>query len=440
VGLIDRFTALFRKQTPQQAKTTSDEVSRPSRPAASLNRFKAERTRREIVRVCRQMYDEDPRAEGVLSTLARDATRGGFQVSVSDGPDVERAQGVADDLIKRLGLFQRLDDWARLSFRDGDSFLELSVDGDGLVVDVTRKPTLEMTRNSNGFDRFDDPTRAFWWADTLWAGQEPPRDAVWFAAWQIVHARWAHDEGSRYGRPLFAAARTPWKRVKEGEFDVAVRRKTRAGMKYLHTLESADEGAVEKYKRENRDALNDPFAAVSDFFTNDKASIQAIQGDARLGEIEDVVHHIRTWWVASPVPMSLLGYGQDLNRDVLQEQKEQYDEALESVSGWVQDQFVVPLLEMQWLLQGIWPKGLTYQVTWAVKQALTAARLLALAKALAAMQATMLFDDETLIRIAVRIVPGLDAEALLAALAKVKAERPDEIARMAAALPALKGQ
>jgi hypothetical protein len=309
-----------------------------------------------------------------------------------------------------------------------------------LVVDVTRKPTLEMTRNSNGFDRFDDPTRAFWWADTLWAGQEPPRDAVWFAAWQIVHARWAHDEGSRYGRPLFAAARTPWKRVKEGEFDVAVRRKTRAGMKYLHTLESADEGAVEKYKRENRDALNDPFAAVSDFFTNDKASIQAIQGDARLGEIEDVVHHIRTWWVASPVPMSLLGYGQDLNRDVLQEQKEQYDEALESVSGWVQDQFVVPLLEMQWLLQGIWPKGLTYQVTWAVKQALTAARLLALAKALAAMQATMLFDDETLIRIAVRIVPGLDAEALLAALAKVKAERPDEIARMAAALPALKGQ
>lgn len=434
MGLIDRFTALFRREEPQTQKTTSDELPKPSRPTAGLGRFSAERTRREIVEVCRQMYDEDPRAEGVLATLARDAVMGGFQVRVDEGADPERAQEVADELVERLGLFKRLDDWARLSFRDGDSFLELSVDGDALIQQVTRKPTLEIHRNSDDTDRFEDPARAYWWADKLWIGQEAPNDAVWFADWQMIHARFAHDEGSRYGRPLFAAARATWKRVKEGEYDVAVRRKTRAGMKYLHVLEGAGEGAIEAYKENNKSALDNPFEAVADFFTNKPGSIQAIQGDARLGEIDDVVHHIRTWWVSAPVPMSLLGYGQDLNRDVLEEQKEQYDRALTSVTQWVQDQLVIPLLERQWLLQGIWPKGMTYEVTWAVKQPLTVEGLLKLGEALVKLQASGLFDEETLIRLAARIVPGLDVEMLLLALKQMQASRPDEIGRMSTAL------
>jgi hypothetical protein len=430
MGLIDRFTALFRQQE-QPTKTTSDELPRPARPTATLDRFKVEHTRREIVGVCRRMYDEDPRAEGVIGTLARDATMGGFKVKVVEGADPERAEQEASEMIERLGLFQRLDDWARLSFRDGDSFLELSVDADGLIQEVTRKPTLEMHRNSNDKDRFDDPARAFWWADRMLGSLGPPRDAVWFAEWQIIHARHNHDEGSRYGRPLFAAARGPWKRVNEGELDIAIRRKTRAGMKFLHVLEDASPADLEAYKEKNKDALDNPFAAVADFFTNKKGMIQAVQGDARLSEIDDVVHHIRTWWISSPVPMSLLGYGQDLSRDVLQEQKEQYDRALISVTKWITDQLAKPLLTRQWLLRGIWAGGLKYEIEWAVKQALNAAVLKDLAEALLKLKATTLFTDEMLIRIAAQIIPGIDVDALLAEMARQAAERPDEIGRMA---------
>jgi hypothetical protein len=422
--LIDRFTALFRREAPEQVTTTSDEMPRPSRPMAAMNRFQAERGRQAVVKISRKMYAEDPRARASMATVARDATRGGFQVQVTEGAEADRAQEIAGDLATRLKLFGRLDDWTRLAFRDGDSFLEVSVDEEGLVQAVTRKPTLEMVRNSNRQDRFEDPRRAFWWADQMWAGQAAPRDAVWFAAWQIIHARWMHDEGSRYGTPQFASAQTPWKRVTEGEYDVAVRRKTRAGLKYLHTLEDADDGAIQKYREENKDALNDPFAAVADFFTNSKASVQVLQGDARLAEIADVVHHIETWGVASVVPLALLGYGQNLNRDVLEEKKAQYDETLPLVSEWVEREIVVPLLERQWLLQGIWPEGLTYRITWSVRETLTAARLESLGKALAALQATALFDEETLIRMAARMVPGLDVDALLAALARARAERP----------------
>jgi hypothetical protein len=433
MALIDRFTALFRRGEPEQTKTTSDELPKPSRPAAVLKRFKVENTRRARVLDCRKMYDEDSRAEGVLAALARDVARGGVRVEVSEGTDVSRAQMVADELLSRLNVVSRIDDWVRLTLRDGDSFLELSVDGQGRIVQLTRKPTLEMRRNSDAMDRFPDPARAFWWADTMWAGQAP-QDAVWFAAWQIIHARWHHDEGERYGRPLFTSARKSWKRMDEGEFDIAVRRKTRAGMKFLHVVEGASEPDIERYKERNRDVLDNPFAAVADYFTNKPGSLQTIQGDARLSEIADVTHHIRTWWIASPVPMSLLGYGQDLNRDVLEKQKEQYDEALEPIKTWVGQQFVKPLLERQWLLTGIWPGGLGYELKWPTTQVVTPEELKMLAEALVRLRATMLFPDEILLQIAASILPGIDPQAILAML---QAERPDEVGRMATAAASL---
>jgi hypothetical protein len=181
--------------------------------------------------------------------------------------------------------------------------------------------------------------------------------------------------------------------------------------------------------------LNEPFAAVADFFSNKRTSIQSIQGDARLSEIDDVLHHIRTWWVASPVPMSLLGYGQDLNRDVLDEQKQQYDSVKESTSEWVSQQIVRPLIERQWLLKGIYPGGLDWSVEWASKQPFKAADLGEAAKALTLLNATGLVTDETLIRLFSRFVPGFDADAELAALEKQKteqAQQAEDMARVAA--------
>ena len=124
------------------------------------------------------------------------------------------------------------------------------------------------------------------------------------------------------------------------------RRKTRSGRKFVHIVEGASEPELEAYKERNREALDDPFVAIADFFTNKPGTIQAIDGDARLAEYDDVMHHVRTFWLASPIAMSLLGYGQDLNRDVLEEQKEQYDQAVEQITEWVETDIVVPILEL----------------------------------------------------------------------------------------------
>jgi hypothetical protein len=420
MGLIDRIAAVFRRAEAVPGRTTSAEMPQPGRgPLELASEWSAASDRRSKVRACREMYANDPRGEAVIATLARDIVRGGFAVEVTDAPSgqADRAEQIVEDLTKRLDLAQRLDDWVRLTLRDGDSFLELTVDDSLNISQVTRKPTLEVRRNSNSRDQFDDPRRAFWHGDK-WA-VEPPGDAVWFAQWQIIHARWAHDEGSRYGRPLFASATKPFKRMTEGETDIAVRRKTRAGMKYLHQFpQGTDRSVIEEYKLLNRDSINNPLAAIADFFGT--VDIKTIAGDAKLGEIEDVMHHIRTWWLASPVAMSLLGYGQDLNRDVLDKQSEQYQMALMGLTAFPEVEIVKPLLERQWLLQGILPAGLTYKIKWRNKQLITAATVSQATDA--ALKLMALGRQDLAAQVLALLLPGLDINTQV--IPAVSAERP----------------
>lgn len=420
MSLIARLTNLIRRTQPSAA-TTARETVVPPRPSAALERFSAEHDRRAIVTLARRMVDEDPRAQEVLTTMARDATRGGFSVAVKRGAGSGRASSEAAALIERLGLAELVTDWVEHTLRDGDSFLEVSVDTQGDIVRVTRKPVLEMRRASDDTDLFPDPSRAYWWADVLWTGQDPPRDATWFADWQIVHARWAHDSGSRYGRPLFASARTAWKRINEGETDIAVRRKTRAGLKYNHKFpDGTAADLIEEYKERNKDALDNPTAAIADYFGT--VDIKAIEGDARLAEIDDVLHHIRTWWVSSPVPMSLLGYGQDLNRDVLEDQLKQYDRALDGLCAWIDKEILQPLIELQWLLKGIWPASLTYTITRPTRHPLTADVLKAAGDAITPLKASGLLPDKLLLQLLAQVLPGIDPEEALLLLQQQRAE------------------
>jgi hypothetical protein len=433
MGLIDRVARVFGLGGGGAARgrvaTTSDDLPAVRRQPLDLTEeLRGSRERGAIIKACRTMYDDDPRAEGVIGTLARDIVRGGCSVAVAapaaaggGRAQTLRAQEVADALIQRLGLNQRLDDWMRLTLRDGDSFLELSVDGEMQIADVTRKPTLEVRRNSDAKDRFPNPAKAFWQGDTWWMGAEPPADATWFAEWQMIHARWRHDEGSRYGRPLFASARRPFTRITEGETDVAVRRKTRAGLKYVHEFpEGTDPSVIEAYKVLNRDSLDNPTAAIADFFGSVKVNV--VQGDAQLNQIDDVLHHIRTWWIASPVPMSLLGYGQDLNRDVLDKQEEQYLRALEGLTEWPESEIVRPLLERQWLLAGIWPAGLSYEIKWKAKQPLTAKGLQQAADAGIKLKA-LGWTDEQVAQVLAVLLPGMALPAATPALTGAQGER-----------------
>lgn len=409
MALVDRITKFLGRAVtpPDTAQDTAHELARHE-PTHSSDAFRAAAERIEIVKACRKMYREDTRARRMISTLARDVVRGGCTIVVPQNP---RAEDEAQALLERLDYNARLDDWVRLTMRDGDAFLEAGVTSEMEVATLTRKPTLQMRRNSNLLDEFDDPRRAYWYAPPTWMLPEPPGDAIWFAAWQMIHARWDHDDGERYGSPLFASGTSAYKRVAEGEFDIAVRRKTRAGKKYSHEFPMGTSAPdIEAYIESNKVALDDPFAAIADFFGT--AKISSIEGDARLQEIGDVRHHIQTWLIAGILPMELIGYGEDLNRDVLEEKKAQYDRDLDTLTGWVEGQLVKPVLELQWLLKGIYPPSVEYEVKWKAKETLTAGALRDVADAALKLMA-LGYPREVTDALIDKFLPGIDLQVLL---------------------------
>lgn len=428
--ILDRISTLWQRRQPLPAVVTVQPLAQSRQGQPATVAFTAQRDRRSRITDSRDMVGEDPRPKRSIATLAQDATKGGFSLQIT-GPRAAQAQAAADGLIARLRLFQRLDDWGRLTFRDGDTFLELGVAGNGEIVELTRKPTLEMYRNSDAFDRFTEPARAFYWTDKPTYTDTSPNDAIFFPEWQIIHARWDRDEGNRYGAPMFASARTAYKRMKQGELDIAVRRKTRSGLRYAHILDGANQAEIEAYKAANKPALDDPFAAISDFFFNKAGGLQVLQGDARLAEIDDVRHHVDTFGLASLTPLELMGYGRDLNRDVLQEKKKQYDDAIGSVRGWLGSEFILPLLERQWLLLGIWPDDLEVDLQWKTKKEATPVELKDMAGFGAAVKAASLLTNATLLRIMATKLPDFDVEAEIKALAEEAAAREMEAQRMA---------
>jgi hypothetical protein len=432
--ILDRITSLWRQRSePERAIIGNVPTAASATQPASVS-FTAQRDRRSVINDCRDMVRDDPRAKQALATLARDATAGGFDLQIT-GPRSAQAQAAADALFARVNLLSRLDDWARLTFRDGDTFLELGVMANGEIAQVTRKPTLEMFRNSDEFDRLADPAQAFYWTTHPTYTDRPSGDATYFPEWQIVHARWDRDDGSRYGTPMLASARKAYKRMTQGELDIAIRRKTRAGMRYVHVLDGASPAEIEAYKAANRPALDDPYAAVADFFFNKAGGLQALQGDARLSDIDDVVHHVDTFGIASPVPLELIGYGRNLNRDVLEQKKAQYDETLGSVRGWLVGEFIMPLLVRQWLFLGIWPDDLEIDVQWKAKKQASAVELKDMAAFGAAVKAGRLLTAGTLLRIMATKLPDFDVDAELLAL-----QAEDEAAERQAAAQALEMQ
>ncbi len=387
--LKDRVKA-FWNPTPAPSETSSfGEMSiAPVITEDVYSRFKVERDRNAVIKDCRLMYDEDPRIEKMHIRYAQDIMRGGFFIQTKN----TQAFLVAGMLQARLSLNQRLEDWLRLTTRDGDSMLELSLadsmltslragSSSMIITDVTRKPTLQMHRNTNSADKFTDPERAFWMGGDSYFGNEPPKDAIWFPRWKIIHARWKHDEESRYGKPMMKAARKHFKYVQDGELNVAVRRKIGSAQIRQHVIEGGP-ADVEAYKENNKAALG-KLAAVIDFFSNKLSSLTVHNGDGNIDKIGDVEHNINSMASASDIPLELVAYGKDLNRDILGDKRDAYEDTLKQAREWTNTEIIKPLLEMEWLLNGIYPADVEYKIIWRKARSLSPTDLRDLADAAA---------------------------------------------------------
>ncbi len=281
---------------------------------------------RQAILDIREMDRLDGRVRRIHSRIARDAVKGGLVFTQPRGDD--KLRRLWNDYVRRLQLAhpEKLKSDARGLAMEGTLPLQWVLDGAANVVAGVRMPADTLIPDVDANGRFKDVRRAYVQMDVV-TGAE----LAVFPLWQLTLARFDpdnYDDLGALGRPFLDATRTTWRKLRMTEEDLVIRRRVRAPLRLAHVLEGATTEDLKAYRRENE---REQGQITTDFYLNRKGSVTAVQGDANLDQIGDVVHLLDTFFAGSPLPKGLMGYNKDLARDILEDLKRDYYDEIDLI-------------------------------------------------------------------------------------------------------------
>jgi hypothetical protein len=317
---------------------------------------------RQAILDIRDMDRRDGRVKRIHARVARDVTRGGLVFSQTTPGETLRREW--DDYSRRLQLnrVEKLRSDARGMIMEGAACLQWVLDEGLNVVAGIRMPTETIVPQVGGDGRFKDVRRAYVQFDPVQG-----RELAAFALYQLTMARFdpdSFDDVGALGRPFLDATRETWRKLRMTEEDLVIRRRQRAPLRMAHILEGADDATIARYRAE---VERDQTSITTDYYLNKKGSVSAVQGDANLDQIGDVVHLLETFFSGSPLPKALMGYAGDVARDILEDLKRDYYEevdALQDTQAFAYDQG----FRLHLLLKGINPDAESYWVGFAERR------------------------------------------------------------------------
>ena len=277
--------------------------------------------RRAMVKQMRTMDRTDGRVKQIHSRVARDCIRGGMVLQVNELASSETLKKEWELFKGRLQLDNRekLKSDARGLVMEGNLPLQLVVNDVREVVAAIRMPSDTINPIVDMGGRFKDAAKAYEQRDVMTAQVL----ASW-PAWQMPMCRLDpdnYDDMGSMGRPFLDACATTWQKLMMTEEDLVIRRRMRAPLRLAHVLEGADDVAMAAYRKTTENEKGD---ITTDFYLNRKGGVSAVQGDAGMSDMADVVHLLDTFYAGSPAPKALFGYTNGLSRDILQDLKNDY--------------------------------------------------------------------------------------------------------------------
>lgn len=305
---------------------------------------------REKIITLREMEAADGRVKMIHGRIARDTIRGGLVMQFLEKSSSEtlRREWLAFAQRLQLTKAQKLRSDARGLVTEGNLPLQLVLNQAGNGIDsAVRMPAETIVPMVNNSGRFADPTKAYEQRDVV-TGQV----LATFAAWQLSMARYDplnFDDLGEMGRPFLDSVTTTWRKLVMTEEDLVIRRRTRAPLRLSHVLEGADGPALEEYRRTVEGEKGE---ITTDFYANRKGGVTAVQGDANLDHIQDVVHLLDSFFAGTPVPKGLMGYTDGLARDVLEDLKRDYFDEIDHVQDTLASEYE-SAFRIHLLLKGI---------------------------------------------------------------------------------------
>ncbi len=318
-------------------------------------------TRTAIAQI-RLMDRTDPRVKRINKRMAADIVRGGIKIEF-EGEEDNRIRTQWQSYSNTIGLknAQRLHSHAKLLVKEGNLPLQWVYDDANLVA-CYAMPADSIIPNVLENGQFKNSAQAYFQKNELTGAIE-----VEFPLYKLSLARLDpdnFDDKGCMGRPYLDSARKHIKMMDMMENDIVVRRRSRAPLKLLHTLKGASEQELEEYERKNKHRSTD---IAADFYSASDASIQALQGDANLDQMQDVFHILNTLFSCAPGPKGLFGYEDGLNRDILEDLKIHYYEEIDTcqdiLASAYQEGFFWHLA-----MQGINPNAYNYTVKFAERR------------------------------------------------------------------------
>lgn len=376
MGMIDKIRSVFgypkiateselAKREPmisgeEEHSTKTTEKGRRSSAESQLNavyrKLSVDYALRALISDIRHMDRSDGRVKRIHNRVARDVTRGGL-VLVQPDPD-ERIEREWKAFVKRLQLdnAQKLKSDARGLLMEGNLPYQWVLNERADVIAGIRMPAETISPNVGDNGRFVDVKAAYSQMDA-----NGSCEIAQFPLWQLTLARLDpdnYDDLFCMGRPFLDANRVVWRKLGMTDTDLVVRRHHRAPLRLSHTLEGATKPELDAYidrTESNKDLI------TTDFYQNIKGGVVALQGDATLGDIQDVIYLLDTFFAGTPLPKGLMGYTDGMARDILEDLKrDYYDEVdqMQEIQAWVYAQG----FHLHLLLKGINPSADDFEI------------------------------------------------------------------------------
>ncbi|MGE0487293.1 MAG: hypothetical protein AB7Q81_24275 [Gammaproteobacteria bacterium] len=315
----------------------------------------------------RRMDRLDPRVKRIHGRTARATVKGGLKLRMTTSNRRIERQWLEFSRRLKLDRREKLESDARGFMMEGNLPMQWVLDSAPRVVAGIRMPSETIRPNVSPNGTWLDVKRAYEQYDLSTGAR-----LAEFALWQLSLVRLTpdnFDDVGAMGRPYLDANRTIWKKLTMTEEDLVIRRRMRAPLRMAHVLEGATEDELRAYREEVE--RNQAEGSTNDYYLNKKGSVTPVQGDAKLNEIADVDYLLNTFFAGAPAPKGLFGYSGDLNRDILEDLKQDFYEEIDSIQDALS--YVYQLgFELDLLLRGINPFEHDLQVLFAERRTETA--------------------------------------------------------------------
>lgn len=346
--------SLWAKFAPSETALRNEAGSRIASDLAMQRFYRnmwLDTDRRAIVATIRDMDRRDGRVKTMHRRMASDCVKGGLVLQVLEKSSSEtlKREWSAFKARLQLDIADKLKSDARGFVMEGNLPLQLVLNDSLDVVAAIRMPSDTIQPITTTAGRFKDPAQAWEQRDVMTGAT-----LATFAAWQLPVARLDpdnFDDLGSMGRPFLDAAASSWKKLVMTEEDLVLRRRMRAPLRLAHILEGADDTAMATYRQQ---VEGEKGMISTDFYLNRKGGVQAVQGDSTLGDIEDVVHLMDSFFAGSPAPKALFGYTNGLSRDILEDLKRTYYDEVDGLQDSMGSAYAVAF-RIHLLFKGIDP-------------------------------------------------------------------------------------